>query len=122
MNKKIKKSDQENANLCKNCDNCCRYIALEIDKPTTKAEKENITWFLLHENISVYIGHDNHWYVEFQTPCKALVKGHCSVYKKRPAMCRDYDQDNCTNYNNEPAEKKLFTTPEQFKKYLSAKK
>jgi hypothetical protein len=121
MHKKTQKSDQENASLCKNCDHCCRYIALEIDKPTTKAEKENIIWFLLHKNISVYIGHDNHWYVEFQTPCKALHEGRCSVYNDRPSMCREYNQDSCTKYINEPAEKIIFTSPEQFKKYFIKK-
>lgn len=121
MKKNKQKTNQENYELCKNCDDCCRYIALEIDKPTTKAEKENIIWFLLHENISVYIGHDNSWYIEFKTPCKKLLSKRCSIYKNRPRMCRDYQQDDCTKYNNSPAEKKLFTTPQQFKNFINKK-
>lgn len=120
--KKKPKTSQENYDLCRGCDDCCRYIAVEIDRPTTKMEFENIRWFLLHENVSVSVGFDNNWYLEFKTKCKALKNKRCSVYNKRPQMCRDYDQSECTHYNNEPAEKFLFENVKQFEKYLSDKK
>ena len=115
-------SDQKNKDLCKNCDACCRYIALEIDRPTTKDEEENIIWFLLHKNVTVYIGLDNKWYIEFQTPCKALKKGLCQEYQTRPKICREFTQDSCVKYNPGPTEKILFSSAEDFKKYLVQKK
>lgn len=120
MNKK-QKTDQENKDLCRGCDDCCRYIAVEIDRPTTKIEYENIYWFLMHENVNVSIGFDNKWYLEFKTKCKALKNKNCAIYLERPQMCRDYIQEECTHYNDEPAEKILFENAEQFKKYLNKK-
>lgn len=121
MQKKSKTSE-ENYILCRDCDQCCHYIAVEIDRPTTKKEFENIRWFLLHENVNVSIGFDNNWYLEFKTKCKALKNKRCSIYNKRPQICRDYDQSECTRYNKGSAEKILFKNIKQFEKYLSDKK
>lgn len=113
----------ENKKLCDNCDLCCKYITLEIDKPINKTDYNNIIWQLLHENVNVFIDHDNDWYVEFITPCLALDKKTklCTIYKDRPKICRDYVQTDCVKYNNEPAEKIYFKNAESFKKYLKDK-
>jgi uncharacterized protein len=118
----MKKTNQENKKLCSNCDECCRYVALQIDKPTTKTEYQNIIWLLLHENVGVYIDYDNDWFVEFITPCKKLKNKLCSDYNNRPKICRDYSQEDCTYYNHEPVEKIYFHNEQEFKKYLINKK
>jgi len=115
-------SDHKNKDLCKNCDACCRYIALEIDKPMTDEDNDNIIWFLLHQNVTVYIGFDNKWYIEFQTPCKALKKGLCSEYQTRPNVCRDHKQKTCVKFIPGPTEKKLFSSADDFRKYIAVKK
>lgn len=114
--------DQENKELCHRCDECCRYIATEIDKPTAKRDYQNLIWFLLHENVGVYIDFDNDWYLEFKTPCKALKNNLCSIYNERPQMCREYNQADCTNYNKSKAEKYYFNDADELKKYLKRKK
>lgn len=114
--------DQENKNLCENCDDCCRYIATEINKPRSKQDYQNIIWYLLHENVGVYIDWDNDWYLEFLTPCRALHNKLCAVYNDRPQMCREYKQTDCTHYNKTKPEKIYFHNDAEFKKYLKKKK
>jgi hypothetical protein len=50
-------------NDCSNCNGkCCRYVAVEIDKPTTLKDFENIKWFVCHKNVNVFIDDDNSWF------------------------------------------------------------
>ena len=121
--KTIDRHSEKNKHLCSGCDDCCHYIAVEIDRPTSKTDYQNIIWFLLHKNVKVYISWDNDWFLEFVTPCLRLDKnGLCGDYENRPRLCRDYHQDDCTRYNEEPAEKILFDSADAFKKYLKRKK
>jgi Fe-S-cluster containining protein len=115
---------EKNKKLCANCDDCCRYIAVGIDKPTVKKDFENIMWFLLHENVKVYVDWENDWYLEFATPCKELNKNSklCNYYSKRPQICREYKQEDCTHYNHDSAEKISFNGVEDLKKYLAERK
>lgn len=113
----------KNKRLCDNCDLCCQYVTVEIDKPKSKSAHDNIIWLLLHENVNVFTDHDNDWYVEFITPCQAWDKKTklCAIYKNRPQICRDYKQKDCVKYVKEPAEKIYFKKAEDFKKYLKNK-
>ena len=49
---------------CDGCDECCHYVALEIDRPTCKKDYSDLFWHLLHEGVAVYIGHDRSWNLE----------------------------------------------------------
>jgi uncharacterized protein len=72
---------------------CCRYVALEWDKPAGKRAYDHIRWFLLHENVAVFIDTDRKWFVEFQTPCSALAAdGRCADYAARPLICRQHGE------------------------------
>jgi len=56
---------------CKECGGrCCKYVALEIDKPTNKNGYDQIRWYLAHKNIAVFVDHEKDWYVEFRTDCE----------------------------------------------------
>ncbi len=114
----------KNLQLCKNCDLCCQYITAPIRKPKNKEDYSNIIWQLLHENVNVFVDHDNDWHIEFITPCSALDQKTklCTIYESRPKICRDYKQTDCVKYNNAPAEKLYFKTAESFEKYLKDKK
>ena len=62
---------------CEDCPaQCCKYVALEIDKPETKKDWDNIFWYLHHQNIVVFIDQDNDWMIEFRTPCKNLLNNN----------------------------------------------
>lgn len=115
---------EKNKKLCDDCDICCRYVAIEIDKPSCKKDYDNIIWQLLHENVRVFIDWDNDWYVEFITPCTALDPKTklCKIYHNRPQICREHSQDECVKYGNGPAEKCYFKSADDFIKYLKKKK
>ncbi len=71
-------------NPCVGCDHCCRHVALEIDTPRTKADYDNIRWYLLHKNVSIMVDWDGAWLIQFDTACNWLVDGRCSHYALRP--------------------------------------
>ena len=64
---------------------CCRYVVVELDKPTTRLDREEIRWLLAHENILVFIdGDDGSWNVQFNTPCTHLdASNRCTIYHRR---------------------------------------
>lgn len=98
---------------------CCRYIAVEIDTPKTKREFDDIRWYLLHENVYVFIDHDQVWHIEFRTRCRALSAGHlCTEYDTRPQICRDHGWPvgHCEFFDS--PYKKRFTSPEEFERYM----
>ena len=83
-------------NICQKCDaKCCRYVALEIDKPGDPDSFENIRWYLSHKGVQVFV-EEGKWYVQIDTPCRYLdTDNRCSVYAKRPKICRTHRKDNC---------------------------
>ena len=76
---------------CERCTSkCCRYIAIEVDRPSTSRDFDQIRWYLLHDGVVVWV-QDGAWHVEFRTPCSALQSdGRCGIYDSRPQLCRDY--------------------------------
>jgi len=118
----IANMSEKNKKLCHECDDCCRYIALEIDKPTSINDYQNIVWFLLHKNVHIYIDWKNHWFIEFKSDCLALKNQLCTIYDARPTMCREYQQHECTKYNKNKPEKYHFKDLEMLKRYLRKNK
>jgi len=107
---------------CHDCSaKCCKYFALQIDKPQTPKEHDNIRWYLLHEHIAVWV-QDGDWYLEVRTPCKHLLPDNrCGVYHSRPAICREYgwpDKDNpddpCEYFTGNDGYDLLFETADAF--------
>jgi len=109
---------------CAECKSrCCASIAVGVNSPRTTIGREDIRWFLLHENVAVYIGHDKEWYVEFRTPCAALgEKGRCGIYERRPKTCRDYGNTHgaCEYFDTPYIEK--FETLEEFEGWQEARR
>jgi uncharacterized protein len=100
--------------ICHRCGECCNYIVITIPKPKTTEDFELIKWYLLHNNVYVYIDKEDAWCVEFITVCNAKdkVTKLCSLYEKRPKICRDYDEvkkRNCSYYGNNIYKKRFFT-------------
>ena len=106
---------------CKRCGAvCCKHVALEIDKPTSKAEYDYIRWYLLHKKTEIFTDAGK-WYIKFETECeKLLPSGMCGIYEKRPAICREYpprDRE-CEFEGKDPYYDLRFTTVEEFEKYM----
>ena len=78
---------------CASCDGrCCTYFAMELDRPSTQADYDNLRWYIAHENINLFIeGRD--WYLQVNNPCRYLTADkRCAIYERRPQICRDYGQ------------------------------
>lgn len=105
---------------CFECAQCCRYIAVEIDPPTTMTEYDYIVWYLYHGQVSVFVDWDGAWFVKFDSRCENLTpQGLCGVYETRPAICRDFDWRDCERHlTDEPPDKWLFESAAQFLAWL----
>jgi Fe-S-cluster containining protein len=110
---------------CPKCDaQCCRHVALEIDKPTTKKDYDNIRWYLIHKNVSVFIDNDGGWYVKFESPCEHIADDYkCGYYEQRPKICRDYPEEDqlCEFEGEEDYYTDLFNSENEFVEYLERK-
>ncbi|MFB3786588.1 MAG: YkgJ family cysteine cluster protein [bacterium] len=115
-----------NESLCGRCTGlCCHYITVEIDKPRTQRNHDDIRWYLLHEGITLLISQDR-WLVKLPTRCQALSNDfRCGIYETRPETCREYSTDNCdyfTAYEGWGIDYVEIETPEEYEKYLAARK
>ena len=102
---------------CKKCSAlCCNYFALELDKPTTRNDFENIRWYISHQKTSVFI-QAGKWYLNVKNRCKNLDRTHrCKIYENRPAICRRLDSKNC-EYHDQNAVREIKTS-KQLAQYL----
>ena len=90
---------------CFGCAQCCKYIAIEIDAPTTMQEYDYLVWYLVHPGVSVFVDFDNSWFVKFDSRCQHLQpSGMCGIYETRPAICREFSHTDCERHlKDEPA-------------------
>jgi Fe-S-cluster containining protein len=104
--------------LCEHCTGlCCRYIALPIDTPRSTGDFDDIRWYLLHENVSVFV-EDDQWYVSFVTNCRHLLPDHrCGIYETRPRICRQYTTDDCDYHSGDYGWQHHFTCAEHLDEY-----
>lgn len=116
---------------CEGCGLCCKYVALEIDKPEDEKDFDQIRWFLIHKNVWVFIDHDNSWNIQFNTPCENLnEKMLCSIHPlalgtkedHRPKICDDYELDSCEKWGDGPAFKVLFKNEKEFLEWAKKSK
>jgi Fe-S-cluster containining protein len=104
--------------LCDRCSAlCCRYFALPIDNPTGPKDYDNIRWYLMHENVVIFI-EKKQWYIGFMSRCKNLLPDNrCGIYETRPRICREYTTDNCDYHGGEYEFERLFTSVESLTTY-----
>jgi Fe-S-cluster containining protein len=105
--------------LCEHCTAvCCRYIALPIDTPTARPDFDDIRWYLLHENVQVFV-EDGDWYLYIATQCRHLQPDfRCGIYEHRPSICRKYTTDNCDYHSGDYGWEHHFTCPEHLDEYV----
>lgn len=108
---------------CEGCEAlCCRYIAFQTEKPRTKRDYDDLRWLLLHEHTHVYIDEDGDWIIQVDVPCSELdpKRNTCTIYKKRPSICRELQLDTC-EYHCEDVST-YFSTPEDLDRWLRKRK
>jgi len=103
---------------CGRCGACCRYVTAQLDDPKSKRDWSIFFWYLLHENVNIYIDEDGDWFLEFKTKCTALDDGKCSIHRKRPAVCREHDPEDCESSSPEPPYIEMFHVPEELEEWL----
>jgi Fe-S-cluster containining protein len=108
--------------LCSQCSGlCCRYFALPIDNPDTARDFDNIRWYLLHENVTIFV-EKKQWYIGIANRCKQLKPDNrCGIYETRPKICQVYSTDNCDFHGGEYDFELLFTSAEQLERYAGEK-
>ncbi len=102
---------------------CCRYVVVEISKPTSKADRDEIRWLLAHRAIEVYIDHDDKtWNLQVFNECVHLADdGRCANYDGRFDVCRDYDTETCEASDGE-VDATIFRTPADFDAWWEVKR
>ena len=108
--------------LCEHCAAaCCRYLALPLDKPASRRDYDDIRWYLMHENVTVFV-EEGDWFVQFQTRCKNLAANNlCAIYETRPAICREYEPGSCDYSGGSYGYDQLYTHPKQIEDYYHQK-
>ena len=100
---------------------CCRYITVQIPAPKDKRDLEELSWFLAHRDISVYV-ESRRWHLVVRTPCKYLTDENlCAVYSERPEVCRDYSTEHC-EYPTRPEHSLQFDSREDFEYWRTAQR
>jgi len=106
---------------CEQCGKCCRYVFIDLDEPEEKVDWEEMRWFLTHKKVKIYKDEDG-WGVEFITDCKYLINNKCSIYEKRPDVCRDHIPGECDNEEGTFDYELIFDNVEDFDKWLEKNK
>lgn len=108
--------------LCRKCAGlCCRYVALPIETPKTKADFDDVRWYLAHEGISIFV-EDGDWYINIANRCKYLDQDNrCAIYEHRPRICRSYQDKNCDFHSGDYGYELHFTSIEELDEYLADK-
>ena len=74
---------------------CCRYFALEIDRPEHPKDFDDLRWYLLHDRTQIFT-EGRSWFLQIFNKCSWLGDdGRCQGYDRRPSICRQYDDDWC---------------------------
>ena len=86
---------ERKSELCQECGECCKWISLDIVKPSEKEEDGVHDWFEAR-NIEVLDEDcDGHWKVKIPFPCPHLQenegKFRCDIYETRPKPCAEFD-------------------------------
>lgn len=109
---------------CEDCrGDCCSGMAIEIPKPRTRQDYDDIRWYLYHERTHVYIDREGDWVAEIDVPCRHRdpLGGRCKIYgKRRPPMCRNAKHEDC-EMNLEDARVR-FLTVEDYDAWLKQKR
>lgn len=110
-------------NQCEKCTGlCCRYFALPIETPETRDDFDDIRWYLCHRDVTVFV-EDGDWYVSIKNECRHLSKKdhRCTIYEKRPKICRKYKHSDCDFVEGEYDYELHFTSDQDMEEYMKIK-
>lgn len=83
-------TDEEKSALCLQCQKCCKVLPISLRyEPESAMFKTISTFFIEHGCDAMVIG--NTFVISVQHVCQHLTEEGCSIYEKRPEVCRNYD-------------------------------
>ena len=109
------------ANICVECSaHCCHDLAMEIKSPRTKAEIEQLEWYVRFDTVSIYIK-NRRWHLHVKGKCMYLGENKlCTIYEKRPALCRSHQPPQCELFGK--WYDVMLKSPEDLRKHLAKRK
>lgn len=104
---------------CRECvAKCCRYFALELDKPRSRDDFEKIRWYLAHKNVTIFVD-KRKWFLDVDNECRYLGKDHrCMIYEKRPQVCREHSPYDCERDTSDFDHDHIFRKLEELDEYI----
>jgi len=91
---------------------------MELDTPRTKHDFENLRWYLAHRETKIYVD-KRKWFLEVHTPCRYLKDHACTIYEKRPVICREHETKDCEYWHDEFHHDHYFHALEELDAYLA---
>jgi len=99
---------------------CCNGLEEAIERPTTRAEVDELKWQLHFENTKVFI-RGRRWHKLALGRCRYLDEHNlCTIYERRPSQCRDHNPPDCEHYGE--IFDVMFHGPEDLQKYIDKEK
>lgn len=90
-------ADSIGKNPCSSCipAKCCMYFSIEIDRPESISDFEDILWIIAHEDVEIYT-YRRRWFAMVRNPCRFYDPSRgCSIYESRPRICRNHKKGEC---------------------------
>ena len=75
-----------------------RTAVVEVEAPRLLRQYSDLLFYLYHRDtkiVAIKGAGKIQWYIEFMSGCRHLVDGRCTIYDKRPDVCREYDMRYC---------------------------
>jgi Fe-S-cluster containining protein len=119
--KSAKKLKDTSLNECAKCPAaCCHDLTIDIKKPRTIGEIEELKWKLNYETVAVYV-RNRRWHLLVKGRCRYLGDDDlCTIYEQRDEVCREHNPPHCEWYDD--WYDFMFTDPEELDAYLTAER
>lgn len=103
---------------------CCRYFTVPLKTPRTRADFDELRWYLAHERTLIFVETETtgkkprvKWNLVVWNRCDYLGPDQrCGIYDDRPQVCRDYTPDTC-EYDSPWVFERSFETPDSIREY-----
>ena len=99
---------------------CCKDLAINILKPRTRQEIEELKWQLQFDTVRVFIA-NKRWHMLVQGRCVYLSPNNlCTIYEDRPDKCRRHNPPHCERYGE--FYDVMLETPDDLEAHLAREK
>ena len=118
-----KKTEGYKKTMCTKCTGlCCRYFAHPLEDPEDWDDFDDIRWYLTHEDVTVFV-EDGDWYINVKNKCRHLSETDykCTIYDKRPKICRGYTEETCDLTGDNYDYELHFVNDTQMEEYMKIK-